>query len=384
MIRRNLEPVLRQRAESMPVVTVTGPRQSGKTTLCRAVFASKPYVSLEPLDIREAARVDPRGFLREYREGAILDEIQNTPELLSYIQQEVDEDPAPGRFILTGSQHLQVLEGVTQSLAGRTAVLTLLPLSLDEVERFGPLPDDPWPVVYAGGYPRIHDQKLPPEQWLADYVTTYVQRDVRSILNIGDLQAFASFVRLVAGRTATEINLSALGSDAGVSHNTSRSWLSVLEAGFLTFRAGAWRPSVRKQEIKAAKIHFYDSGLVCSLLGITNPDQLRHHPLRGQIFESWVASEIAKAQVNAGTPVKLHHYRDAQGQEVDIVCETPSGLVAVEVKSGATVATDMFNPLRRFGDETVRKLIVLGGDAAPGRHGIGVRSWKSIQEVDWV
>ncbi|MPY86340.1 MAG: DUF4143 domain-containing protein [Luteitalea sp.] len=386
MISRILTRVLHERANSYPIVTVTGPRQSGKTTLCRATFGNLAYVSLEPLDARDAVRSDPRGFLDEYRDGAVIDEVQHVPELLTYLQPEVDADPRPGRFIVTGSQHFGLLASVSQSLAGRTAVVHLLPLGLDEVGRFDDPPDGFWETLWMGGYPRIHDRKVPANEWLADYVTTYVERDVRQVLNIGDLVAFTQFVRLCAGRTATEVNFSSLGSDAGVSHNTARGWLSVLETGFLCFRAPAWRSNVRKQQIKAPKLHFFDSGLACSLLGITSPDQLRHHPLRGQLFESWVASEIYKAQAHRAVSPRLFHYRDAKGLEVDVVAETGAGLAAVEAKSGATVASDFLKPLQRFlpDAEDLRRILIVGGEETRRRGGIRVVSWRQIQSVDWV
>lgn len=385
MIERNLAPVLREAAEQYPVVTVTGPRQSGKTVLCRAVFGDHRYASLEPLDVRAAAREDPRGFLEELGPRALIDEVQHVPELLSYIQVASDEDPAPGRFVLTGSQHLGLLSGVAQTLAGRTAILNLLPLSLDEIARFPDLPSDLWETLWAGAYPRIPDRGIPAARWLSDYVTTYVQRDVRQVLNVGDLEAFDAFVRLCAGRTATEVNLSALGSDAGVSYNTARSWLSVLETGFLCFRAPAWRRSARKRIVKAPKLHFLDSGLVCNLLGIHDPGQLRNHPLRGQIFESWVASEIYKAQAHRGLPPRLHHYRDVKGLEVDLIVEGAKGTVAVEAKSGATVASDFLRPLQRLAEssEPARRVLVFGGEDRGRRRGTAILPWREIQAVDW-
>ncbi|HEX9712378.1 MAG TPA: ATP-binding protein [Actinomycetota bacterium] len=385
-IRRNLAPTLKELARSYPVVTVTGPRQSGKTTLARMSFRHHAYVSLEPLDTRSYAREDPRGFLAEYKSGAVIDEVQNAPEILSYLQQVVDEDPTPGRWILTGSQHFGLLQSVTQSLAGRTGVLHLLPLSFDEVRRFDDPPTDLLTTLWIGGYPRIHDQRLNAARWLTDYVTTYVQRDVRQILNVGDLEAFTTFVRLSAGRTATELNLSALGSDAGVSHNTARAWLSALEASFIFFRVPPWRRSHRKQLIKAPKIHFFDSGLVCSLLGITQPEQLRHHPLRGQVFESWVASEVHKHRTHRGYPPALSHYRDSKGLEVDLVLEGAQGLSAIEAKSGSTLATDATTPLQRFASaasDPITGFVVHGGEERRRIHGVDALPWSQIQRQDW-
>ncbi len=300
MIDRNITPQLRALAGHYPVVALTGPRQSGKTTLCRAVFPDRPYVSLEALDLRAFAQEDPRGFLAEYQDGAVLDEIQRVPGLLSYLQTEVDERPEPGRFILTGSQHLGLSESIAQSLAGRCGLLTLLPPSLDELTRFPNAPDDLYTLLWQGAYPRIYDRGIPAHQWLADYLATYVQRDVRQIVNVGDLQTFSGFLRLCAGRSAQEVNLSALGADAGVSHNTARAWLSVLETSFVLHRLPAWHANLRKQLVKAPKLHLFDSGLLCYLLGIQEPAQLRLHPLRGAVFESWAVAEVYKAQTNQG------------------------------------------------------------------------------------
>lgn len=391
MIPRNLAGPLRDLAQMYPVVTVTGPRQSGKTTLCRAAFPDKAYVSLEPLDEREFAMRDPRGFLRLYAEGAVIDEVQHSPGLLSYLQAEVDERPAPGRFILTGSQHFGLSQAISQSLAGRTGVLYLLPLSLDEVRRFPAPPPDLFTTLWTGGYPRIFDQRIPPERWLADYVTTYVQRDVREVVNIGDLQAFTTFLRLCAGRASQEINLSALGADAGVSHNTAKSWLSVLETSFICFRVPAWHRNLGKRLRKTAKLHFYDSGLVCHLLGIRTSEQLVHHPLRGAIFETWVAAEVYKARVNRGLEAALYHLREDRGAEIDLVLEAADHLLLVEAKSGATVVPDALTTLNQVAErmkqtaETrpIRQRLVYGGDASQARTQVQVVGWSDIQAWPW-
>ena len=300
VIDRNLAGPLLDRMRHYPVVTVTGPRQSGKTTLCRTVCSDRPYVSLEGMDMRTYALEDPRGFLREYRDGAVIDEVQRAPDLPSYLQEVVDQEPEPGRFVLTGSQHFGLSEAVNQSLAGRTGVLHLLPPGLDELARFGGPERGLLEVMWTGAYPRIHDRGIPPDIWLRDYFATYVERDVRSLRNVTNLEAFSAFVRMAAGRTATEVSLSAIAGDVGVRHNTVRAWMSVLEASFLVFRLPAYRRNVRKRQIKAPKLHFLDSGLVCHLLGIRSPEELRHHPLRGQVFESWVAAEVFKARTHRG------------------------------------------------------------------------------------
>jgi len=391
MIQRNLQGPLEELAAKLPVVAVTGPRQSGKATLCRSTFPDKPYVSLEPLDRREYATDDPRGFLAEYSDGAVLDEVQRVPGLFSYLQEEVDERPEPGRFILTGSQHFGLTEAITQSLAGRIAILHLLPPSLDELERFGELPADLWTQIWRGAYPRIYDRGLEPSRWLADYATTYVQRDVRQVLNVTDLEAFGTFLRLVAGRTASELRLTTLGGDAGVSHPTVRSWLSVLEASFLCLRVPAWHRSHRKQVVKTSKIHFLDTGLACHLLGITEPQQLRYHPLRGALFESWVVSEVLKSRAHRGLPERLFHLRESRGAEVDLLIEEGVRLIAVEVKSGSTVARDFFHALNRLRADveerqphlSIDTRVVYGGEISQQRSGTEVVPWRRLHEHPW-
>jgi len=385
---RRLAPQLLDRASHYPVVTLTGPRQSGKTTLCRALFPELPYRSLEALDHRRFAQEDPRGFLKEVAEGAILDEIQRVPELVSYLQEEVDRDPRPGRFILTGSENLAVSATVSQSLAGRTAMLTLLPLSLDERQAFPAAPTDLWSCLLAGGYPRIPDQGIEPQVWLGDYTRTYVERDVRQLLQISNLRTFATFLALVAGRTGQELNASSLSGDAGVSVNTIRAWLSVLEASYLISLLPTWHPNHRKQHIKSPKLHFLDSGLACYLLGIQTAGQLASHPLRGALFESWVVSEVMKARLHQGLPPRMFHYREAKGPEVDLLVQAETGWVLVEAKSGTTVDSSFFRSMEalagQFQDGSpVERRLLYGGEEAYARQGVSVIGWSRIQEQAW-
>lgn len=391
MIERNASGTLRDLARQYPVLTVTGPRQSGKTTLCRALFADRTYVNLEPLDTRDTVRRDPRGFLASHRDGVVLDEIQNVPELLSYIQAEVDEDDRPGRFILTGSQHFGLSAAIAQSLAGRTAVFQLLPPALDELRRFPDGTTDLMTTLWKGAYPRIFDQHVDPSRWYSDYTTTYIQRDVRQIANVTSLESFTTFLRLCAGRSGQELSLNTLGADTGISQPTARAWLSVLETSFLCHRLPAWRRNVRKQTIKASKLHFLDSGLMCFLLGIRSPEQLATHPLRGAVFETWVASEIYKARANRGQTISLSHYRETRGPEVDVLVETDQALVLVEAKSGATVAADFFDGpdalatliTRVDPDRVIQKVVVYGGDQE-GRTGeTQIVPWTRVPLVDW-
>jgi predicted AAA+ superfamily ATPase len=391
VIERDLQRVLEDLAGSYPVLTVTGPRQAGKTTLCRQTFPDRAYLSLEAHDVREYARSDPRGLLADHPDGAILDEIQHAPELTSYLQVEVDENPAPGRFILTGSQHFGLTQAVSQSLAGRTAVLNLYPPSLGELRRFDAPPGTLDDTLWAGAYPRIHDRGIPAGRWLADYVTTYVQRDVRPVLNVGDLEAFTAFVRHCAGRTGQALNLSALGADVGVAHNTARAWLSVLEASFLVVRVPSWQRNLRKRLVKTPKLHFVDTGLACQLLGIAEPEQLRHHPLRGALFESWVAAEILKSRAHRGLRPALHHYRDARGHEVDLVVESERHTFLVEAKAGATIHSDFFAPLAKLADlvmerapiKPIEQRLVIGGDHAESRATTRAVPWNLLHQEVW-
>lgn len=390
MIERTLAARLAALARTFPLVTVTGPRQSGKTTLCRAAFPDKAYVSLEAPDVREYARRDPRGLIADHARGAIFDEIQRAPDLLSYLQGEVDERPAAGRFILTGSANFALLQSVSQSLAGRTGLLQLLPLSLAEVRRFPNPPDDLFTLLWQGTYPALYDRGSAPGDWYGAYVGTYVERDVRQILDVADLVVFQTFLRLCAGRTGQLLNASALGADAGVTHNTARAWLAVLEASYLALRLLPFHTNLNTRLVKTPKLHFYDSGLVCYLLGITRPEQLRDHPLRGPIFESWVVSEIIKARLHQGLPPNLSFYRDRKGLEIDAILESGRDLLAVETKSGQTVAEDFFAALRSFaaifaGKPTprVRSMVVYGGSQSQRRSDATVVPWTALDGVDW-
>jgi uncharacterized protein len=389
MIERDLARELVRAATQLPVVTLTGPRQSGKTTLCRMTFPEKAYVNLERLDSRQLAQDDPRGFLANYPDGAIVDEVQHAPDLLSYLQADVDEDPTPGRFILTGSQQLPLNAAISQTLAGRTAILHLLPFSIGERRKTDFASDDLWEDIFRGSYPRVYDRQIEPERWYGDYLATYVERDVHQLKDIGDLRTFRDFMRLAAGRTAQEVVLSTLAGDVGITHPTVKSWLGVLEACFLILTAPGWHRSIRKQVVKSPKIHFLDTGLVCSLLGISDPDQLRTHPLRGAIFESWVAGEIVKAFFHSGRRVDLKHFRESRGLEFDIVVEKGLVMHLVECKSGATmqpVFTEALKKTRmlfgeRLQDVATTLALVYGGEESFMRSEVGVYGWRDVSEL---
>ena len=347
MIPRTLEPVLSERATQYPVVTLTGPRQSGKTTLCRAAFPQKPYINLESPDVREFARNDPRGFLASYPDGAILDEIQRTPELPSYLQPVIDDSGAPGQFILTGSQQFEVMTNIGQSLAGRTALLKLLPLSIEELSN-AEINMEIDELLLTGFYPRIYDVGLKPSQVLGDYVETYVERDIRQLISIKDLTLFQKFVRLCAGRVGQLLDLQSLGNDAGVSHTTARSWLTLLQAGYVVFLLQPWHNNIAKRQIKSPKLYFYDVGLASWLLGAEDERHVKYHPLRGNLFENLVIMEALKYRYHRGERSNLYFWRDGKGNEVDLLVENGPDIAPVEIKSGATINDDYFKGLRTF------------------------------------
>lgn len=365
MIERTLQRQLVTLFEQYPVVTVTGPRQSGKTTLCRNAFPDLAYVNLESPDNREFATDDPRGFLRRYGDGVILDEIQRAPQLVSYIQGYVDERGRNGLFILTGSRQLRVSEAVSQSLAGRTALLRLLPLSIGEALQLRPGLDVDT-MLHTGFYPRIYDHDLDPTQALGDYFETYVERDVRQISEIRNLSGLQKYVRLCAGRVGQLLNLQSLGNDVGVSHSTAREWLSVLEASYVAFLLPPYHANISKRLIKTPKLFFYDVGLAAYLLGIESPDQIFTHPLKGALFENLVVVEVLKERYNCGKRSNLYFYRDSQGHEIDLLYTLADRFVAIEAKAGETLSRDHFkgfSELRRTLPEQVAgELLVYGGD----------------------
>ena len=382
-------------AEDYPVVTLTGPRQSGKTTLVKAVFSSHQYVSLEDPDQRNFALEDPRGFLSQFRDKAVIDEAQRAPDIFSYIQTLVDENDTPGRFILTGSQNFLLLESISQSLAGRTAVLNLLPLSFMELRNCpafniddifsissdGEISSEPdlMNTLFSGFYPRIHQKRLNPQGWLQNYYQTYIERDVRSILNIGDLEAFGRFIRLCAGRNGQILNLSSIATDCGVTHSTTRRWLSVLQASFIIFLLSPHHRNYRKRLIRRPKLYFLDSGFLCYLLRISSPDDIRIHPNRGAIFESFITSEFVKNALNDGRNPDLYFWRDSTGHEVDLILEQGSRTISIELKSGQTFNSDYLKGLKYLKNLSKTPddpaLLIYGGSKAYVRSGITVKPW---------
>jgi predicted AAA+ superfamily ATPase len=385
MIERNIAPLLRRLASQYPVVTLTGPRQSGKTTLAQSLFPGKPYLTLEDPDTRRYATEDPRGFLAQYEAGAVFDEIQRVPELASYLQGMVDTNAQPGRFILTGSHQFELMTQVAQSLAGRTAVLRLLPFTLAEVHRLRGVvtPADLPQTLLTGFYPRIHDRHLDPSQALADYFATYVQRDLRQLAAVHDLQRFERFVRLCAGRTGQLLNLSSLGNDAGVSHATARAWMDLLQSSYIVHLLPPWFTNSSKRLVKASKLYFYDVGLACWLLGLRIADQVVRDPLWGSLFENFVVMEAMKDRLNAGESAEMYFYRDSEGNEVDLLLPTAGKMHAIEIKAGATVNPDYFKGLKTFSAHHPQAVasgcVVFGGAQSQKRSDWPVYSWQQLQ-----
>jgi uncharacterized protein len=385
MIPRSVEKMLPSLIPGYPVITITGPRQSGKTTLARTFFASKPYVSFENPDTREEAQSDPRSFLERYENGAVFDEVQRLPELLSYLQQIVDEGPRSCRFVLTGSQQFGLKSKITQSLAGRTGLIHLLPFSYDELYSFRGENPAMEAVLFSGLYPPIHDRGLDPQKWYADYVQTYIERDVRSLLNVRDLSAFQLFLKMCAARCGQLINLSGLASDCGITHNTAKEWISILEASYIMFRLMPYFDNLGKRLVKTPKLYFYDSGLATYLLGIKTPEQLSVHAHRGAIFETFIASEIVKSSYHRAETPSLYFWRDRSGNEIDFLIDRGSDLLPIEAKSGKTVASDWFDSLKNWrtfaGKRAKQCLLFYGGDETYSREGVIVTSWRKAGQL---
>lgn len=349
MIHRELSQKIKELADKYPIVTLTGPRQSGKSTLLRHLFPDYTYVSLENLDVREFAASDPHGFLKTYPSHVILDEIQKVPSLFSYLQTHVDAAGEDGMFMLAGSQNFNLLENVNQSLAGRTAILRLLPFSRKELNEAGELPATIDEQIFTGFYPRIYDKKIAPADYYPSYIETYVERDVRQLLKIVDLNKFVRFVRLCAGRTGQILNMTSLATEAGVSAGTVDGWLSVLEASYICYRLEPNFNNFNKRIVKSPKLYFYDTGLVCNLLGLTSAAQVANFYMRGALFENLVINQFVKDSLNLGQKPNLTFWRDSQGNEVDMISQNGPDMTAYEIKSGATFNQEYFKGLTRWG-----------------------------------
>lgn len=384
MIERHISVKVREYTKQYPVVTITGPRQSGKTTLCKMLFPHFAYVNLEDIDQRDFAARDPRGFLDRYPKPLVIDEIQRVPDLLSYIQTGVDNHPNPGQYILTGSQNFELLANISQSLAGRTALVKLLPFTLGEIKTGGTSPSLNQ-LLYTGGYPRIYDVGLNPTEAMAFYVGTYVERDLRTLINVRDLSRFETFLKLCAGRTGQLLNLSSLGNDCGVNHNTIKSWISILEASFILKLLPPYYKNFKKRLIKTPKLYFIDTGLAAFLLGIQNEKHIENHPLRGALFETFVVSDLLKHRFNRGQTDNLYFFRDSKGNEVDLILDYGMHLSPVEIKSGQTVVSDFFKGIKyiqRISDQINEPYLIYGGKESRNQEGVQVVSWMEIDSLE--
>ncbi len=382
MIPRLADETLRRLAKGFPIVALTGPRQSGKTTLARAVFSDKSYVSLENPEEREFAERDPQRFLLRFNDGAILDEVQRCPALLSWLQGLVDERGRMGDFILTGSAQFDLISGMTQSLAGRVGRIELLPLSASELARVDKLPHSLDKMLLCGGYPALFDRAISSDDWFPNYVATYLERDVRQLIAIRDLSQFQRFVKMCAARSGQMLNLAALGADCGISAVTAREWLSVLEASYLVMRLPPYHRNFGKRLVKTPKLYFLDVGLMAWLLGIRDATAIETHASRGALFETFVVSELVKQRFNMGRPADLYFWRDNVGHEVDVLYETPMGLQAMEIKSGHTFASDWPTAVRKWqslaGNESLRPIIIYGGEGDYERESCRVLGWREL------
>lgn len=386
MIRRTLAKKIIEYARHYPVVAVTGPRQSGKTTLVRSLFPKKSYLNLEDLETREFAEKDPKGLLGQYADGAVIDEAQRVPRLFSLLQTSADETRKNGQYILTGSQNFLLLEGITQSLAGRVAIAHLLPLAHEELAEaykgFTRMTIDE--VLLKGFYPKLFDQKMDVSSYYQNYIQTYVERDVRLIKNIENLSTFRKFLQLVAARVGQLLNITSLGNDCGINQATVKAWLSILEASFIIFLLQPHYKNFKKRVVKTPKIYFYDTGVLCALLHITQANQLKNHYLRGGIFESMVIAELLKHRFHRGLEPQAFFWRDKTGHEVDLVIERPDGLVPIEIKSGQTVASEFFDGIayyRAISKQAASSYIVYGGDQTQKRQVASVLGWRDWPQV---
>ncbi len=388
MIKRMVTSELIRLAKQYPVVTVIGPRQSGKTTLCKSTFPQKKYVSLENLDHRRTANRDPKQFLQDYPEGAVFDEIQRAPELLSYIQGIVDESNKEGMFILTGSHQFELMESVNQSLAGRTAIVRLLPFSYQEIygttrkKKNKALSINQ--ILLTGFYPRIFDKKLNPTEALSFYMTTYIERDVRSLVQVQDLAKFELFLKVCAAQTGQILNLSHLSNECGIAVNTAKKWLSILEASFIIFLLRPHHKNFRKRLTKSPKLYFIDVGLAAFLLDIQDSIHLKNHPLRGALFETFVVTELLKIRFNSVQTNNLYYFRDNVGHEVDILIDMGSEVIPLEVKSGQTINDDFFKGLNyycRLNENISKSYLIYTGDRLYKENRHSILPYQKINNV---
>ncbi len=380
MIQRTLEAKILHAAKGFPALAIMGPRQSGKTTLAKKAFPHLPYLSLEDLSLRSYAEKDPKGFLLSLEQGAILDEVQRVPELYSYLQGVLDSSPKRGWFVLTGSEHFLLHEKISQSLAGRVAYKNLLPFSLQELIGQKGLPKTPEDWIVKGFYPPVHVEELEPYEWLKSYISSYLEKDVRSLKNVHDLSSFQSFLQICAGRIGQLVNLSGISIELGVSHNTVRSWMSILETSFILFFLRPHHKNFRKRLVKSPKLYFWDTGLASTLLNIRNTEQLNTHPLKGALFENLVVADLAKQSFHHGENPSLFFWRDNTGHEVDLLLDKGTELIPIEIKAGKTIRESWADGLRFWcnlsGVPQSKAYVIHAGEDSQKRKEAHFMSWK--------
>jgi predicted AAA+ superfamily ATPase len=387
MITRDAEEKLRSLAEGFPAVAVIGPRQSGKTTLVQSVFPKKPYVLLEDPDTRAFAEEDPRGFLTQYRgTGAVLDEVQRVPDLFSYLQGVLDQDNRPGHYILTGSQNFLLMENISQTLAGRVGIIRLLPLSMRELNREGISASTYEEYLFTGFFPRLYSSPLQPRDFYSSYIQTYLERDLRQLKQVQNLSAFQTFIRMCAFRNGQIVNYSSLGHDCGVTHNTAKEWLSLLETSGILVLIRPHHKNFNKRLVKMPKLYFTDPGLAAHLIGVQSPEDLAFHPHKGGLFESLIVTEFLKYRFNRGMESNLYFWRDQHGHEIDCVIEQSGGdLVSVEIKSGRTANAEYFKDLSYWnalsGTPPERSFVVYGGDQSQQRSAGNIVGYAHLDPV---
>lgn len=384
MINRIISTKIKKTSKVSPIIGIIGPRQSGKTTLSREIFPKYKYVNLEQPDIRRFAQTDPKAFLTQYDNHVILDEIQRVPELFSYLQVKTDNDKKMGQYILTGSQHFLMIQSITQSLAGRISIFNLYPLSYEELQSSKKQKNDIYTQIFYGGYPRLYESEISPSTWLNNYIQTYIDRDVSLISQITNLKTFEIFLHVIAGRTGQILNLSSLSNELGISHNTVKSWINLLETSGIVYLLQPFYSNISKRLIKSPKIYFIDTGLVCRLLGIENPKQLITHPLYGSIFETHIVIEYLKFYLNRGLSPNIYFWRDKNGLEADLyknIHQYKSDIF--EIKSSQTIPEDVFGKLKQIqsiNKGTSQLNIIYGGDENQLRSDGNIISWSSLPE----
>ena len=384
MIPRILERKITQLADKFPVISVTGPRQSGKTTLIKSIFSGYKYTSLEEPDIRLIAGSDPRRFL-ETGPRMIIDEIQRVPELFSYIQSFTDESKINGQFIISGSQSFLLNQNISQSLAGRVAILNLLPFSFSELSDHGIRISSYENMIYTGFYPRLYDQNINPDDFFPNYIQTCIERDIRLLQNVHNLSLFVRFLKLCAGRTGQLLNLNSLANDCGISVNTAKSWISVLEASFIIFLLQPHFRNFNKRVVKTPKLYFYDTGLACSLLEIRSEAQLKTHYLRGTLFENLILAELIKERYNKGLRNNCYFWRDNKGVEIDCIIDTGEKLIPVEIKSADTFDKEFFRNIKYWnnlsGNPPDNSYLIYGGNNSADTKEGKLVSWREFNNL---